>query len=57
MKIERNPGTGDIKIYFDDMEKPTMTAVDKTFTWGKVGIGSFDDVGNWDNVKLWGAKK
>ncbi len=57
VKIERNPGTGDIKIYFDDMEKPTMTAVDKTFTWGKVGLGSFDDVGNWDNVKLWGAKK
>ncbi|MBA4017065.1 MAG: hypothetical protein C0483_07835 [Pirellula sp.] len=57
VKIERNPGTGDIKIFFDDMEKPTMTAVDKTFTWGKVGLGSFDDVGNWDNVKLWGAKK
>ena len=57
VKIERNPGTGDIRIYFDDMEKPTMTAVDKTFTWGKVGLGSFDDVGNWDNVKLWGAKK
>ena len=57
VKIERNSGTGDIKIFFDDMEKPTMTAVDKTFTWGKVGLGSFDDVGNWDNVKLWGAKK
>ncbi len=57
VKIERNPGTGDIKIYFDDMDKPVMTAVDKTFTWGKVGLGSFDDVGNWDNVKLWGAKK
>lgn len=57
VKIERNPGTGDIKIYFDDMEKPVMTAVDKTFLWGKVGLGSFDDVGNWDNVKLWGVKK
>ncbi len=57
VKIERNPGTGDIEIYFDDMDKPVMTAVDKTFTWGKVGLGSFDDVGNWDNVKLWGAKK
>lgn len=57
VKIERNPTTGDIKIYFDDMREPVMTAVDKTFTWGKVGLGSFDDVGNWDNVKLRGAKK
>ncbi|MBL9081886.1 MAG: hypothetical protein JNK76_08785 [Planctomycetales bacterium] len=57
VKIERNPATGDIKIYFDDMQEPVMTAVDKTFTWGKVGLGSFDDIGNWDNVKLWGIKK
>ena len=57
VKIERNTATGDIKIYFDDMKEPVMTAVDKTFTWGQVGLGSFDDVGNWDDVKLWGTKK
>lgn len=57
VKIERNVETGDIKIYFDDMQEPTMTAVDKTFTWGQIGIGSFDDVGNYDDVKLWGVKK
>ncbi|MGC3966722.1 MAG: hypothetical protein QM775_04940 [Pirellulales bacterium] len=57
VKIERNPATGDIKIYFDDMKEPVMTAVDKTFAWGQVGLGSFDDIGNWDNVKLWGTKK
>jgi hypothetical protein len=57
VKIERNPETGDIKIYFDDMKEPVMTAVDKTFTWGQVGVGSFDDIGNWDDVKLWGKLK
>lgn len=57
VKIERNTATGDIKIFFDDMKEPIMTAVDKTFAWGQVGVGSFDDIGNWDDVKLWGAKK
>ena len=27
-----------------------MTAIDKTFTWGQIGIGSFDDLGNFDDV-------
>jgi len=57
VKIERNTSTGDIKIFFDDMQEPVMTAVDKTFTWGKIGLGSFDDTGDYDNVKLWGVKK
>ncbi len=57
VKIERNVESGDIKIFFDDMKEPVMTAVDKTFLWGQVGLGSFDDIGNWDDVKLWGARK
>lgn len=57
IKIERDVASGDIKIFFDDMKEPVMTAIDKTFTWGQVGVGSFDDVGNVDDVKLWGTKK
>jgi hypothetical protein len=47
---------GKIEIYFDDMKTPIMTATDKTFTWGQVGVGSFDDSGNWRNVMLRGTK-
>ena len=25
-----------------------MTAVDKTFAWGQIGLGAFDDLGNFD---------
>ena len=32
-----------------------MTAQDKTFTWGQVGIGTFDDNGNWDDFTLRGV--
>ena len=57
VKIARCVSDGTIKIYFDDMKKPMMTAVDKTFDSGQVGIGSFDDNGNWDDFKLYGKKK
>ena len=56
VKIVRRTADGTIEIYFDDMDKPVMTAVDKTFTAGQVGLGSFDDHGNWDDFKLHGKK-
>jgi hypothetical protein len=57
VKIVRHVENGSIQIFFDDLKTPIMTAEDKTFTWGRVGIGSFDDSGNWDDVKVWGKKK
>lgn len=56
VKIVRRVTDGTIEVYFDDMKTPVMTAVDKTFKWGQVGLGSFDDTGNWDNFKLNGRK-
>lgn len=56
VRVVRKSESGEIAVYFDDMEKPIMTTVDKTFTHGKVGIGSFDDTGNFDEIKLWGKK-
>jgi hypothetical protein len=56
VKIVRRTGDGTIEVYFDDMETPIMIAEDKTFTWGQVGLGSFDDHGNWDDFKLYGVK-
>lgn len=54
VKVERTVADGSMKVYFDDMQKPYMTAKDKTFTWGQVGIGTFDDHGNFDDVVLRG---
>jgi len=56
VKIVRDTASGKIEIYFDDMEKPVMVANDKTFTTGRIGLGSFDDNGNWDDLKLHGKK-
>lgn len=54
VKIVRNVESGLIEIYFDDMNKPQMVAHDKSFSWGQIGLGSFDDLGQWDDIVLKG---
>jgi len=56
VRVVRKTKNGKIKVYFDDMKKPVMTATDKTFTWGRLGVGSFDDTGNFDNVRILGKR-
>jgi len=54
VRIERDTATGEIRVYFDDMSNPVMTATDKTFTEGRIGLGSFDDTAEYDNVRIAG---
>jgi len=56
VRLERNTAKGTIKVFFDDMSKPIMTAEDKTFASGYIGFGSFDDTGMVDNIKIWGPR-
>ena len=55
VRVVRNTKTGKIQVCFDDLKKPVMTATDKTFTWGRFGVGTFDDTGNFDNIRIWGT--
>ena len=55
VKIVRRVDPGTIEVYFDDMGKPVMFAEDRRFRWGRVGIGSFDETGNWGRVRVYGA--
>ena len=54
VKVVRCTADGSIKIYFDDMETPIMEATNKEFGAGRIGIGSFDDMNNYDDVVLYG---
>jgi hypothetical protein len=56
VKIERRVADGTINVYYDDMKKPVMTAKDKTFIWGRIGLGSFDDTADFDDLRLYGTK-
>ena len=57
VRIERKIKGGIIKIYFDDMTTPIMVANDIHFIEGQLGIGSFDDTGKFDNIKVWTNKR
>ena len=54
VKVVRDNSLGTIEVYFDDMKKPHLTATDKTFGKGRIGIGSFDDMNDFDDVRLFG---
>lgn len=55
-RIIRNADTGEIRVYFDDLTAPVMTASDRQFQKGRVGVGSFDDIGNFDNIRVYVPK-
>ena len=57
VRLERKIADGSIKVYFDDMTIPIMTAEDKNFGPGFIGFGSFDDTGKVDNIKIWGPEE
>ena len=54
VKLVRHSAKGTIEVYFDDMKTPHMTAVDATFGVGRIGIGSFDDMNDFDDIKIYG---
>jgi hypothetical protein len=56
VRVVRKAAEGTIEVYFDDLKTPAQTAKDTTFAEGRIGIGSFDDTGNWDDVKLRGVR-
>lgn len=56
IRLERMASTGTVRVFFDDMKAPIMTAEDRTFGPGAVGFGSFDDTGKIANVRIWGVE-
>ena len=56
VKLVRDTATGLIAVYFDDLTTPLMETTDRTFTSGRVGIGSFDDMNDFAAVKVSGRK-
>ena len=54
VRLERKASDGTVRVFFDDMAKPIMTAEDKTFGPGFIGFGSFDDTGKIASIRVWG---
>jgi hypothetical protein len=48
-------GSGEIAVYLDGAPSPLMTATDTTFRSGRVGFGSFDNVGRLRGLTVTGT--
>lgn len=57
VRIERKADSGSIRVFFNDMSKPIMVATDSTFPEGYIGLGSFDDVGRFRNLRIEGQAR
>lgn len=56
LKVIRRVADGTIEVYFDDMKTPVMTAKDDHFQWGQIGLGTFDDTADFDDLVVRGVK-
>jgi hypothetical protein len=56
-KVSCDGRTGEIRAYLDDMKTPVLTARDRTLGHGLVGVGSFDDTGAFDDLRLRGLSR
>lgn len=56
-RLERDGSTGRIDIFVDDSKLPVLKATDTTIPSGRVGLGSFDDTGEFRDLSVKGSMK
>lgn len=54
VKVVRDAKSGTIEVFFDDMDSAHMKVENTKFQKGSIGIGSFDDMNDFDDIKLYG---
>lgn len=52
VRILRNALTGSIRVFVDDNNEPLFSVNDTTFRCGQMGLGSFDETGDFADVRL-----
>jgi hypothetical protein len=52
VRVQRDVSSGSIKVFVDEEPQPRFSVVDSTFKCGQVGFGSFDETGDFADVKL-----
>jgi hypothetical protein len=56
LRLERNVTTGSIRVFFGDDKTPIIQATDRTLVSGRVGVGSFDETGEFRAFELRGSR-
>jgi hypothetical protein len=56
VRLKWNGLTGQSLVYFDSSPEPILSASDRSLTSGLVGVGSFDDTGEFRNIEVKGLR-
>ena len=56
VRVEWDGTSGTINLFVDHGHKPALTAYDATIQEGRIGIGSFDDTGEFKSVRVSGSR-
>lgn len=56
VRVTHDGATGAIAVYADDLATPVMRASDTTIRAGRVGVGSFDDTGEFRAISVSSAR-
>ncbi len=57
VRLERNSASGEVQVFFDDEKTPVLSATDRTLPWGRIGVGSFDETGEFRAFQVTGRGK
>lgn len=52
IRLARNVRTGSIEVFADGQKEPLFSVIDRTFGCGQIGVGSFDETGDFDDIEL-----
>lgn len=52
IRVVRNAESGLIQVYSDVQQKPLFSVVDHHFPCGQIGLGSFDELGDFADLKI-----
>ena len=52
VRVQRDVSSGSIEVLVDDELQPRFSVLDNTFKCGQTGLGSFDETGDFTDVKL-----
>ena len=55
VKLVFDGETGHCYVAVNGRQNPSLDAVDLSLRWGRVGVGSFDETGDFRNVRITGA--
>ena len=52
VRIVRDAGSGSIQVFLDQQTTPRFSVIDHSFPHGQVGLGSFDETGDFAQLRL-----